>query len=113
MFNLQDVTFNVVLHLPQLDALTQALIVLKEELVATVQELQHAVTDLGTALTAQGQAITEEIAQLAARDDFIDPAELQPILTHMQTFTATIDQQTEQIKGMVPEMPPPPPPPAP
>jgi uncharacterized phage infection (PIP) family protein YhgE len=114
-----EITWNLIVHVPQLDTINQTLLTLGAQVMAELQGIKDAIVELTTqqaagqqALTDQLTAIANEIAQLDAES--IDQAELDALAQQIRDAAATsqagVDQvkaNTAQITGMVPDEPPP------
>jgi hypothetical protein len=113
-----DITWTIVAHVPQLDALQQTLLEIGATIVGEISGIQNAINSLVTnqadgqeALAAHLTAIENEIRQLGANPT---QAELDHLADQVNAAAATTTKaaadlraMTEQVSGMVPDTPPP------
>jgi hypothetical protein len=112
-----DISINLTVSVPQLEALEQTLLTIGETIVAELTSITDALAVLTTnqaagqdALSAHLAAIEEEIRQLG---DAPTQAQLDGIADQIHQAAAVSAQgatdlraMTEQVKGMVPDTPP-------
>lgn len=113
-----DIHWSLTVQVPQLETLTDTLVLLGDKLVAELSVIQDAIVALTTqqaqgqqALSAHLTAIEEEIAQLNA--ETITQEQLDALAAQIHAAAGVsakgvtdLQAMTEQVKGMVPDTPP-------
>jgi hypothetical protein len=114
-----DVHFRFTVDVPQLQALTEAILTLGaqlmeqiEEIKATLIRMQEGQAATATAIAEQVTIIATEVAQWNAES--VTPAQLATLQASLLQAAETAEQQaaqiranTQQISGIVPDQPPP------